>query len=171
MPQLFLLLAIAFFQNPSLENAKVNFEVTHMGVLKVEGEFDELTGEFRQVGDKEWLIAGEVDVRSIDTDNDSRDETILTEQYLNAENYPNIPFEARLVRKGQSISLNIDLELRGIGFQLAGELREEDGVLISSPITFKRSDIGLDFGLMDTLIGDEIAIVINSGIGSNILEK
>ncbi|MEP1035655.1 YceI family protein [Ekhidna sp.] len=164
MTQLFLLLAFGFVQNPSLENAKITFEVTHMGVLKVEGKFDELTGEIRQVGDNEWRISGEADVRSVDTNNDSRDETILTEQYLDADNFPVIPFEARLVRKGALFSITIELELRGIGFQLTGELQEEDSILASLPITFKRSDIGLDFGLMDALIGDEITLVIDSGI-------
>ncbi len=164
MIQFFLLLAIGFLQNPSLENAKVTFELTHMGVLKVEGTFDQLTGEIQQVGENEWLIIGQVDVRSIDTDNDSRDETILTEQYLDAENYPTIPFAARLLRNGELLSVIIDVELRGIDFQLSGELHEEGKELISSPITFKRSEIGLDFGLMDTLIGDEITVVITAGM-------
>lgn len=171
MPYLFLVLAFGFFQNPPFENAKVFFEVTHMGVLKVEGSFDELTGEVRQVGDSEWLITGEVDVRSIDTDNDSRDETILTQQYLDAENFPVIPFSARLVHENDQFSVAIDLELRGIGFLLTGELHEENGILVSAPITFKRSEIGLDFGLMDTLIGDEITVKISSGIDSKILDE
>lgn len=150
-------------QETTLENAVVSFEITHMGVLTVEGQFDELNGELKPISENEWLIEGEVDVSSIDTGNSTRDETILTEQYLDAANFPVIPFEARLYRKNETWSLTIDLEIRGIGLQLEGNLKEGEQ-LISESISFKRSDIDLDFGLMDSLIGDEIKIVIDSGM-------
>ncbi len=150
-------------QDSTLENAVVTFEITHMGVLTVEGQFDELNGEMKQIAEGEWLIQGEVDVKSIDTGNATRDETILTEQYLDAENFPTIPFEAKLNKKNERWTLTIDLRIRGIEFQLEGNLKETEQ-LISEPITFKRSDIDLDFGLMDSLIGDEIKIIIDSGV-------
>ena len=171
MIYLFWLLVFPTAQTPTLKAAKITFEATHMGVLKVEGTFDELKGEVQQVGKGEWLIIGEVTVASLDTDNDSRDETILTEQYLDAENHPTIPFEARLVRREGQFSVTIDLMLRGIAFQLSGEMLVDDGMLISAPITFSRSEIGLDFGLMDSLIGDEITFMINTGIASSTFEQ
>lgn len=167
----FFILLVGILQSPSLDNAIVEFEVTHMSVLKVEGTFDHIRGEVKQVGDDEWLIRGSIDVRSIDTSNKSRDEMILTEQYLDADNYPAIVFEGRLVRKNELILATIDIEIRGIYLQLTFELIENEGILISSPITFKRSDIGLDFGLMDSLIGNEVAIVIHSGMSKAILDK
>lgn len=159
-----LLIGASLFQGPSLEDAIVSFEISHMGVLTVEGQFDEVRGQIKQASKSEWLIEGEVDVTSIDTGNSTRDETILTEQYLNAESFPTIPFKAQLTKSSEKMSITIDLKLRGADLQLMGELKEENGKLVSESITFKRSDIGLDFGLMDSLIGDEITINIDSGI-------
>ncbi len=159
-----LVISLLAFQSPSLDNATVTFEIMHMGVLKVDGLFDEVNGEINRISDQEWSIVGEVDPRSISTGNSTRDETILGEQYLNIEDYPTIPFEVRVRKEGEKHFANIDFELRGIEMVLAGSLYEKDFRLVSEPIIFKRSEVGLDFGLMDSLIGDEITIVVKSGI-------
>lgn len=152
------------FQSEKLEEVSVAFEITHMGALTVEGSFAQIEAEMTKASATEWKIEGQIDVSSIDTSNNSRDETLLTEQYLNVEEYPVIPFEAQLVLAGKKVEVVIDLEIRGIQAQLIGELYEEEGKLVSYPMTLDRGEIGLDFGLMDTLIGDEIRVVINSGI-------
>lgn len=160
----FLLCCSLCFQSQKLEEASVSFEVTHLGALTVEGHFAQIETEMTKVSAAEWRIKGEIDVSSIDTYNDSRDETLLTEQYLNVKEFPTIPFEARLFSAGKKVEVMIDLEIRGIQTQLIGELYEEEGKLVSQQMTLDRGEIGLDFGLMDSLIGDEIRVVINSGI-------
>ncbi|WP_462254252.1 YceI family protein [Ekhidna sp.] len=163
-------IGLVAFQIQSLENAAVTFKVAHMGVLKVEGKLDDVKGEITRISDQEWSIVGEVDPSSISTGNSTRDETILGEQYLNIEDYPAIPFEVRVRKDGEKYFANIDLQLRGIEMALAGSLYEKGLRLVSEPIIFKRSEVGLDFGLMDSLIGDEITIVIKSGIAFDDLD-
>ena len=154
------------FPNQKLEGVSVSFEISHLGALTVEGRFTKVEADVTRISPDKWEITGSIDICSVDTGNSTRDETILGEQYLNAEIYPVIPFEAKLAMTDEIKAMEIDLEVRGITFQLTGELFEEGGVLISKPIAFKRSDIGLDFGLMDSLIGDEIIIVIQTGVKS-----
>lgn len=164
-------LRLWFYQSLTLEDAVVSFEISHMGVLTVEGQFNKVKGELTRTSLSEWSISGSLEVSSIDTKNTTRDKTILTEQYLDAENYPEIPFVAKLKKSDEKILIVIDLSIRGIEFQLSGLLIEKNEKLISEAITFKRSEIGLDFGLMDSLIGDEITLEIDSGIGSGELDR
>ena len=156
-----LLFGACYLQVPSLNHAHVSFELSHLGVLKVEGGFDKITGEFHQEGEV-WMINGHIDVKSINTGNDSRDETVLTEQYLNAEEYPEIPFQAELnLTKG---TLAVEAAIKGLPLKFETRLRKVDDELVSDPVVIDREEIGLDFGTMDTLIGDEITFVIHSGI-------
>lgn len=157
-------LRLWFYQSLTLEDAVVSFEISHMGVLTVEGQFNKVRGELTRTSLSEWSISGSLDVSSIDSKNSTRDKTILTEQYLDAGAYPEIPFNAILSQSDEKILIVIDLSIRGNEFQLTGAMIQKNEKLISEAITFKRSEIGLDFGLMDSMIGDEITLVIDSGI-------
>lgn len=159
---LILLLGGLFFQQQKLEEVSVSFEITHLGALTVEGGFTDVDVRISKLSASEWKILGTVTVSSVDTGNENRDRTILGEQYLDAETYPVIPFDAKVKMVGEKKEIEIDLELRGISFQLTGELVNVNGKLKSRPITFKRSAINLDFGLMDSLIGDDVTIVIST---------
>ncbi len=83
------------FQVFSLEGSVVQFEATHFGIMTVHGTLDEIKGQVTQATSDRWLFEGEIAVRSINTGNSSRDETLLLEQYLDHEN---IPYH-RLLRK------------------------------------------------------------------------
>ena len=123
-----LLFGTCYLQVPNLDRAHVDFEVSHLGVLKVEGRFDQIAGEFNQEGET-WTIKGYVDVKSIDTGNDSRDETVLTEQYLNADTYPTIPFQAELDLTKKTLS--VEASIRGLTLEFETRLRKVNGELVS----------------------------------------
>lgn len=159
-----LLLALLSFQQVTLDDAVVHFNLNHLGVLKVKGTFDQVDGSFENVSQNKWGIQGQVKVQSINTGNASRDETVLTEQYFNASSFPYILFKANLFVEDNVLKMILDLRIRDVDFQLQTELENVDGELVSKPLRFSRSEIGLDFGMMDTLIGDEVEIMISSGI-------
>ncbi|MEO9482659.1 MAG: YceI family protein [Ekhidna sp.] len=159
-----LLFNSVFLQDPSLNKASISFEIMHMGVLKVEGKFDGVSGEIRRLGKNDWVIEGEVDVQSIDTGNAARDQTILGPQYLDVESHPVIPFVAQMKIFEEKGKITVDLEIRGLKLKICGAVYEVGGKLVSNRIRFKRSDMGLDFGLMDSLVGNEITFIIDSGI-------
>ncbi len=161
---LMLVLLTGSIQSSDLSNSKIHFKIGHLGVLKVTGTFDEIEANLEKTGSNSWFSKGNVVVKSIDTGSSSRDKTILTEQYFDANAYPTIPFEATVYIKDKTPQLTVNLRVRGNDLQLVFELIQKDGWLISKPAKFSRSKIGLDFGGMDTLIGDEVEIIVHSGI-------
>lgn len=156
-------------QSSDLSNAYVSFEVSHLGVLTVEGSFSEITGELRQEGGI-WLAEGEIKVESINTGNTTRDRTILTLPYLNEDEYPTIPFKIRMDLSSDAVAIQIDGQIRGLPFEIASQLVVVDNQLVSLPITVDRKAIGLDFGSMDALIGNEITLVIHTGLKPEMID-
>ncbi|MEO9872754.1 YceI family protein [Ekhidna sp.] len=159
----FLLLGVCFNQTPNLDDAIVTFEISHLGALKVEGQFSDIEGKFERK-DKGWIITGRIDVKSVDTDNSMRDRTILTEQYLNAEENPSIPFVAEIEISEGILIMSVEAHIRGLPLIFETPLMKVDDELISEPVVIDRESVGLDFGLMDSMIGNEITLVIHSGI-------
>ncbi len=158
--QYILLLGACYWQVPNLDQAHIDFEVSHLGVLKVEGRFTSIVGEFEKK-DEIWVIYGYIDVGSISTGNDSRDETVLTEQYLNAGEYPEVPFLAELDLTKETLS--VEATVRGLRLEFETQLKKVNNELVSNPVVIDREEMGLDFGIMDTLIGNDITFVIHSG--------
>ncbi|NQZ76365.1 MAG: YceI family protein [Ekhidna sp.] len=163
----FLLLCIN--QSSDVSNAYVSFEVSHLAVLVVKGSFSEINGELRKEKDM-WLAEGEIMVDSLDTGNTTRDRTILTAPYLNADEYPTIPFEVRMKISSDVVSVQIGGQIRGLPFEIESQLVAVDDRLVSLPITLDRKAIGLDFGTMDSLIGNEITLVIHTGLKPDMLD-
>ncbi len=158
-----LLIGAYYLQVPNLDHAHISFEISHLGVLKVEGKFNQIQGEFRKEGGI-WMIEGSIDAKSISTGNASRDKTVLTDQYLNADKYPTIPFIAKLDTSGEGLIMIVEAEVRGLPLEFSVPLEMVENELVSQPVVIDRTSIGLDFGAMDALIGDEITFVIYSGI-------
>ena len=141
-----------------------------MGVMEVRGTLDEIKGKIEKVEDGVWQVEGEVAVATIQTGNNSRDKTILGGQYLDVLNHPVIPFKG-LIQNGDGLTMNLKTSIRGIPVELVFHLKALDNELVSFPLVISRKSIGLDFGLMDSLIGDELTLTINSGIEFRELEE
>ena len=160
----FILLFCLFYPLQEVKNAHVTFKISHMSVLSVEGNFEEIDVSISRESKHVWIAKGAVVAGSIQTGNTSRDETILTEQYLNVEAYPAMPFEAEIKRNKEEILMTVNLQIRGIPVTLNSTLELQNGEFVSKPIIISREEIGLDFGAMDSLIGDEIELVIHTQI-------
>ncbi len=158
-----LLFVFCFAQSLNLNNTIIHFSISHLGVLEVNGTLDQVEGNAEKIAVDRWHIRGRVSAQNIRTGNASRDKTIQTEQYLNVEKYPYIPFEATLfLDDNNEPHLHVALNLRGIDLNLDFELEVSEGTIVSRPLVISREKIGLDFGGMNALIGDEIEIVIHS---------
>ena len=116
------------------------------------------------------MAEGEIIVESIDTGNTTRDRTILTAPYLNVDEYPTIPFKVRMELSSDDVAIEIDGQIRGLPFKIESQLVVVDYQLVSLPITLDRKAIGLDFGSMDSLIGNEITLFIHTGLNSEMLD-
>ena len=78
----------------------VGFKVRHMGIASVTGEFKEYEADLRlDPADLSTLTAtAVVRTASIDTDNDRRDNHLRSDDFFNAEQFPDMRFESRKVR-------------------------------------------------------------------------
>ena len=160
------------------EHFSVTFMVSHAGFAQQFGMFLDAEGEFRYDEQADELHSGEVTIRSesVFTDHDERDDHVRNEDFLHAEEYPEMHFrateydpEAGLLR-GQFTLLGTtrDIELE-ISINRIAESPFESGGLFSDPPrvlgaslrgTIDRSDYGMTYALEDDLVGDEVKVIL-----------
>ncbi|MGE5680552.1 MAG: YceI family protein [Bacillota bacterium] len=118
-----LFLASSLFAQPDswrLDQAhsKVQFTVSHMVISEVTGHFKNFDANV--TGNKDDLsdanINFTIDVNSIDTDNQKRDEHLKSDDFFNAAKYPQIKFKGKSLKKisGNKYKLSGDFTIRDI---------------------------------------------------------
>jgi polyisoprenoid-binding protein YceI len=141
-------------------HSEVGFSVRHMMVSKVRGKFTNFSGEI-VLGEDPFASSAtaEIDLRSISTGNDQRDEHIRSADFFEVETYPTMTYrstgarfsdgnyilDGELTLKGVTRSVPLVLELNGFGpdpfggtragFTASGELNRRDfNVNFSAPM-------------------------------------
>ena len=100
------------------DHAVARFSVRHFMIANVEGLFTKMTGviQFDPPGLTQLSVEAEIEVRSLTTGHQERDEHLLSADYFDAEKYPKILFRTTKVEvtggnRGKIIG---DLTIRGI---------------------------------------------------------
>ncbi|MDD3060816.1 MAG: YceI family protein [Sulfurimonas sp.] len=140
------LLGAAFTVDVSHTN--VAFKVKHMMISTVNGEFQKFSGSF-ELDDKTKALkalSGDIDVASINTNIDKRDEHLRSDELFDAQKYPKITFVldkvkgdkvyGKLTIKDVTKDVVLDYEFGGIvkdpwgntraGLSLSGEINRLD---------------------------------------------
>lgn len=143
----------------SNENTTIQFEINHLKLLTVKGAFDDFNGSISKHEDS-WIVSGSIDVGSINTANESRDETLNSEPYLNVSTYPEILFEGAALQVLTGFSVAGILTIKDLNETVNFEFIRDGDFLKSNGLVISRKLIGLSFGSMDLLIGDEIQVLI-----------
>lgn len=158
-------------------HSSIDFTIKHMMIAKVKGAFH--TFEANIEADPADLttanIQFNVDLASIDTRNEDRDNHLRTADFFDVENNPKMVFRStRIVKKGEDeYDVTGDLTLHGVTrpetfsvtFEGAGkDPWGNEKVGFSAQGTVKRSDFGLTYNaLLETggvLIGDDVKVSI-----------
>ncbi len=131
-------------------HSKVGFNVVHMAVAEVEGNFKDFDATI--VTKAEDFNGAEVTfsakTASIDTDNERRDGHLKSADFFEAEKYPDITFKGNLVKAGGKYKLKGDFTMKGVtkpaefdvtyigsvdtgkgvkaGFKLTGQINRKD---------------------------------------------
>lgn len=116
-------ISVSFAQTPKTWNvdkmhSSVKFAVSHLVISEVEGSFKIFDGNL--VAAKEDFtdakINFSVDVNSINTDNTNRDGHLKSDDFFNAEKFPNMTFVSTSFKKksGSAYELTGDLTIRDI---------------------------------------------------------
>ncbi len=157
----------------SSELSTIDFHVKHMGVLTVNGNFEEFSGVLYCLDQIPQTIQCSIKTEHINTGDTSRDKTIRGVPYLDTDGFPEITFSSKnvyfnnkkLVAMG---NLKIKSVSKAIHLAFDYEHDKEKRVMkIDTETTLKRSDFNLDFGVLDGLIGNEIHINLHLVARSN----
>ncbi len=124
----------------------VNFEVDNFKVNTVEGSFSGITGsvDFDPAKLEEARFDIRIAIKSIDTDNDTRDKDLQAEEYFHSEKYPFATFvstEVNLV--GDKFWVKGKLTIKGISKDISIPFKLSylrGGYLLEGPIVLDRYD-------------------------------
>lgn len=159
-------------------HSSVHFSVAHMVISEVEGKFTDFNADLK--ADKPDFTDANgtftVALKSVNTDNDKRDEHLRSSDFFDAEKYPNMTFTIKkfVKVKDKSYKLTGDLTLHGITKTIT--LDAKFGGIIKDPYGMTRTGLKVtgkinryDFGLKynkameagGVLIGQNVKININ----------
>tara|TARA_R110002049_G_scaffold112891_1_gene262698 strand:+ start:3757 stop:4380 length:624 start_codon:yes stop_codon:yes gene_type:complete len=159
------------------EHTTVFFTVDHIGYAKTLGLFTTVEGGFeydaetRELGD----VTVTIDAASVESFNEARDAHLRESDFLDVGRHPAITFTATggtaasetsgtvtgdLTILGTTVPVTLDVTLNKAAPYPFGHKREVLGLSMNTSIN--RSDFGMTYGVENGLVGDTIAIRIET---------
>lgn len=159
-------------------HSEVQFKVKHLVISTVTGSFGSYDGEIRAEGDdfENAKATFSADIDSITTNNDDRDQHLKSDDFFNAESFPQLSFESKKVKKNgdgeykvtgdltiRDVTKEVDLDVvhggtvgdpygnTKAGFEVTGEINRKDFGLTWDAVT----EAG------NVVVGDKIKLQLN----------
>ncbi len=129
-------------------HSNVGFKVKHLMISNVTGKFDKFTGSFEYEEKTNTLkaLTGDVEVSSINTENEKRDNHLKSADFFDAKNHPKLTFKldkidgdtayGKLLLRGVTKDVKLDFENNGtvvdpwgnkrVGLELTGKINRKD---------------------------------------------
>jgi polyisoprenoid-binding protein YceI len=160
-------------------HSTVGFSVRHLMVSKVRGRFQEFSGAITVAEDGTPSVTAEIQVASITTDNEQRDNHLRAADFFDAEQFPTATFTSTGVRaKGEDFVVDGDFTLHGVTRPVELKL-EFNGVnpgMGHGPVAgfeastvINRRDFGISIDMPleggGAVVGDKIAITLEIEAG------
>lgn len=159
------------------EHTTVYFTVDHIGYAKTLGVFTRLSGEFMYDAETQELgeVSVSIDAASVESFNEARDGHVRGRDFLDVENHSMITFTASggdassdtsgtvtgdLTILGQTHPVTLDVTLNKAAAYPFGHKRDVLGLSMSTEI--KRNDFGMSYAVTNGLVGDTVAIQIET---------
>ena len=163
--------------NVDSSHSEVGFEVDHMMISTVKGNFGEFSGSVT-TGKKGKFesLQGEVSIASVDTNSEKRDSHLQAADFFDASSFPKMTFVSKKVKGDHSKGYTVtgDLTIRDVTKSVTLEMTPVKGpvkdgwgntrVASVATTTINRQDFGvswsstLDSGGM--VVGDDVRITI-----------
>jgi polyisoprenoid-binding protein YceI len=157
-------------------HTSIGFSVRHMGVSNVKGHFDEFVGTIALDNGVIKEASGTIQVKSVNTGIQQRDNHLRTAEFFDAAKYPVITFKTKRVEQsGDQTLLVADFAMHGVTKELhlpvtlSGPVKDPQGntrIGLEAKTTLNRKDYGIQFNAaMETgglLVGEEVARDINA---------
>jgi polyisoprenoid-binding protein YceI len=157
-------------------HTSIGFSVRHLGISNVRGQFKEFAGVIVLEDGKITEASGTIQVKSVDTGVQQRDNHLRTADFFDATNYPTITFKTKRVETtGGQIVMIADFTMRGVTKELrlpvnfAGPAKDPWGNLrigLGAKTRLNRMDYGIKYHqLLETgvlAVGEEVELEINA---------
>lgn len=157
------------------EHISIGFLAMHLGYAKVLGMFRKAGGEFVFDEDTQEITSVKIiiDTNSVFTNHQKRDDHLRSPDFLDTASFPEMVFTANQAQRtgertfkvvglltllGQTRPLTLDFTWNKSGRYPIGWRPYVIGV--SGRGGFKRSDFGMQYGVSNGLVGDEIELII-----------
>jgi len=157
------------------DHTSIGFLVMHAGYEQVLGRFRTVTGGFTYNADQRELTGGTVEIAadSVFTDHEERDAHLRGGDFLAAETHPTVRFEAQdleldeagkgalrgqLTLLGETRPVSLDVTLNKAADYPFGHGQYTLG--ISARGAIERSRFGMDYGVANELVGDQVELLI-----------
>ena len=147
------------------------FGITHMGVAKFWGRFNDIKGSIAWNEDQpsESSVSITIKTASVDSNDDKRDAHLKSPDFFDARQNPEITFKSTKVEKtdGGAYRVTGDLKLHGVTKSITmdvtqtgkGQTRQGFKIGFESRFSFKRSRFGMR-KYMPKMLGDEIEVIM-----------
>jgi polyisoprenoid-binding protein YceI len=135
----------------------VGFSVKYMGYAMLRGRFAEFQGSIRYVDSDitKTSASFSLNVNSIDTDNENRDQDLKSENWFAAEKFPKIYFTSTKAEKtAQGFALTGDLTIRGVSklvtiamnppSGIVSDIRGDSQLIFTGGLLINRIDFGVE---------------------------
>lgn len=164
---------IAIFSFPALAvpyvidvaNSKVGFSVKHVQITKVDGVFKDFTGNIDYDSSTKSInvLEGEIDMASVDTENEKRDSHLRAPDLLDVKKFPKMSF---VMTKYEAGKIYGDLTIKGVTKPIVLTSTETlNGQLldIRAQSIIKRSEFGLEWRnvFKDNIVSDDVEITLD----------
>jgi polyisoprenoid-binding protein YceI len=158
-------------------HSSVEFQVKHMGIATVKGQFNEFEGQIEVNGDLTAAKAsGTVKVASVDTKQPQRDDHLRSADFFDVEQYPELTFESTKIEPVDDETFRItgDLTLHGVtneliliaeinGVDIDPYGNEKVGLEVTGQLS--RGDHGMKFnqalGSGNMLVADKVKLTLD----------
>lgn len=157
-------------------HTSIEFAVDHLVISKVRGDFRDFSGsiELDEQGAVQ-RVSSAIEVKSIDTGIQNRDEHLKSADFFDAENYPEISFQSKSIRRDGAKSILIgDLTMHGVTkeielpFTVKGPIKGPKGetrIGFQASTVINRKDFGMTWSnALETgglVVGDEVEVSIS----------
>jgi polyisoprenoid-binding protein YceI len=153
----------------------VGFSVRHMGISNVHGRFGKVSGS-ATVDDNDLTkstVNASIDIASIDTGNQNRDNDLRSPNYFDATQFPTMTFKSKSVTKNGDGKLKIvgDLTIKGVTKEVTLDVDGPSAPIkagpnqrrgLSASTSVNRKDFGVGAKVPSAVVGEEIKIQIDT---------
>ncbi|RDB35594.1 MAG: YceI family protein [Spirobacillus cienkowskii] len=163
-------------------HSKVTFEVAHLVISTVNGEFKKFEGNFKFNPDNfsQSQLDASVETNSIDTAVQKRDDHLKSPDFFDTKKFPKMTFKSKSAKKTSSDSFDLmgDLTIRGVTKPITfkvkykGQIKSKDKTIqaFKAVAEINRKDFGMSFQNIaeaGPVVGDVVTIsLVCEGINS-----